>query len=119
MARKPLTQGDEDGFCGLYSIVNALSLLFPSAMNAAARDELFKVIAKACKSAWPDVIWEGTTAIDIEAMLYAAEKHLTHDFSFEQPFKHHRIPNFDDFRRELQWRIKGDNCFAIVGISKP
>ena len=29
MTRKPLTQGDEDGFCGLYAITNALTLLFP------------------------------------------------------------------------------------------
>ncbi len=33
MTRKPLSQGDEDGFCGLYAIINALTLLFPSRMT--------------------------------------------------------------------------------------
>lgn len=33
MTRKPLSQGDEDGFCGLYAIINALTLLFPSRMD--------------------------------------------------------------------------------------
>jgi hypothetical protein len=25
----------------------------------------------------------------------------------------------EEFRRELKWRIEGDDCFAIVGISHP
>jgi hypothetical protein len=33
MTRKPLTQGDEDGLCGLYAITNALTLLLPARMD--------------------------------------------------------------------------------------
>ncbi|MGB7965605.1 MAG: hypothetical protein WCF64_05175, partial [Methylocella sp.] len=75
MTRKPLTQGDEDGFCGLYSIVNALTLLFPSSMDDDARSRVFQVIAKACKSEWPGIIWNGTNVSDMRSMLGAARKY--------------------------------------------
>lgn len=122
MTRKPLTQGDEDGFCGLYAIVNALGLLFPSAMTAEVSDRVFKVIAMSI-GGWPDIIWDGTTDKDIREMLNAARaflrRHFHLAFSWEEPF--HRMPlaDFAAFSRELGWRIKGDDAFAIVGISKP
>ena len=119
MQRKPLSQGDEDGFCGLYAIANALELLFPQRMNEDARAQVFKIIAKACLSKWPDIVWNGTTERDIRAMLAAARNHLDHIFVWEQPFAHLTIESFDEFARQLGWRIKGDDAFAIVGISKP
>ena len=119
MTRKPISQGDEDGFCGLYSIVNALALLFPSIMNEDMRAGVFKVIAQACVSSWPGIVWDGTTVADIRAMLYAAQQFLQLDFRWEQPFAHKAVANFGDFARELKWRIEGDDAFAIVGISKP
>jgi hypothetical protein len=116
--RKPLTQGDEDGFCGLYSIVNALSLLFPGAMNDDERSRVFKAIAKSLVE-WPNVIWEGTTTEDIRTMLAAASHALKNSFSWQQPFAHRTFPGFDEFRQELKLRIEGDNAFGIVGLSKP
>lgn len=125
MTRKPLTQGDEDGFCGLYSIVNALTLLFPAAMNQELRDHVFKAIARACKK-WPDIVWDGTTVNDVRNMLHAARnylgdggKHSPTKFDWEQPFAKTEFKTFDEFARELGWRIKGDDAFAIVGISHP
>jgi hypothetical protein len=119
MSRKPLDQGDLDGFCGIYSIINALTLLFPSAMGEGSRAHVFKVIAKAVVSKWPGPIWDGTTEKDIRAMLAAAHKDFKETFKWEQPFRYHDFASFDDFKRELKWRIQGDNAFAIVGISKP
>jgi hypothetical protein len=118
MTRRPLTQGDEDGFCGLYAICNALTLLFPSTMTEDMRARVFKAIAQACKK-WPDIIWDGTTAHDIREMLSAAEISLAHAFSWQQPFARHKFAHFEDFRHELKWRIEGDDAFGIVGISKP
>lgn len=119
MTRKPLTQGDEDGFCGLYAICNALGLLFPSMMNEDKRAAVFKVIATACKSEWPGIIWNGTTESDIRLMLCAATKYLKDSFLWEQPFRRLHFAGFYEFSRELEWRIRGDNAFGIVGISKP
>lgn len=120
MSRKPISQGDEDGFCGMYSICNAVTLLFPGTMNEVRREAVFKAIARAIpQHRWPSPIWEGTTENDVRAMLSAARRELNHSFSWEQPFDHHKFASFEDFARELKWRIEGDNAFAIVGISKP
>jgi hypothetical protein len=88
-------------------------------MNDDTRTHVFKVIALACKSGWPGIIWNGTTVTDVRLMLEAARRYLPVEFSWELPFAHKPFGSFDDFARELQWRIKGDNAFAIVGISKP
>jgi hypothetical protein len=116
MTMKPLTQGDEDGLCGLYAITDALTLLFPSRMNEEGRSDVFKVIAKACTSEWPGIIWNGTNVSDMRAMPGAARKYLADSFAWEQPFAHKPFHDFEDFERELKWRIAGDNAFAIVGI---
>jgi hypothetical protein len=97
MARMPLTQGDEDGFCGLYSITNALTLLFPSVMDDDKRAAVFEVIAKACKSEWPGIIWNGTNVGDMRSMLGAARKYLADSFAWEQPFAHKPFHDFEDF----------------------
>jgi hypothetical protein len=122
MTRKPLTQGDEDGLCGLYAIINALALLFPSKMDEEGREHVFKAIAKACK-AWPDILWNGTTVQDMRQMLHAARNCLIGakiKFDWDQPFaKTPPLKTFDEFCRELRWRTEGDDAFGIVGISKP
>jgi hypothetical protein len=120
MTRKPLTQGDEDGLCGLYSIINALTLLFPGAMNHERKDEVFKAIAKACKGGI-EILWNGTTEHDIRLMLHAARNTLIDvtKWNWEQPFARASFKNFREFSRELKWRIEGDDAFAVVGISVP
>ncbi len=127
MTRKPLDQGDLDGFCGLYSIINALTLLFPSAMDQKRRDNVFTVLLKAIPQLrWPAVVIDGTTVGDVRQMLHGARNYLWADgkksatrFDWEQPFRETKIENFEEFSRELGWRIKGDDAFAVVGISKP
>ncbi len=122
MSRKPLTQGDEDGFCGLYAITNALSLLFPRCMDEALRGDVFKTIAMNTVSRWPDVVWDGTNVKDIRAMLDGAQAFLDERalrFVWEEPFARRRFDGFEEFARELKWRIAGDAAFAIVGLSKP
>jgi hypothetical protein len=52
-------------------------------------------------------------------MLAAARNSLRETFSWQQPFEHRKVFRFADFKRELRWRIEGDDAFAIVGISKP
>jgi hypothetical protein len=121
--RTPLSQGGLDGLCGLYATVNAIGLLFPSAMTAEASDQVFKVIAKSL-GGWPEHLFNGTTDTDIRDMLNAARaylrRHFQLAFSWEQPFAHKTpLADFEEFARELGRRIKGDDAFAIVGISKP
>jgi hypothetical protein len=53
----------------------------------------------------------------MRSMLGAAREYLADSFSWEQPFAHKPFHDFEDFERELKWRIERDNAFAIVGIS--
>jgi hypothetical protein len=126
MTRKPLDQGDLDGFCGMYSIINALTLLFPSHMNGDARASLFEILLKAIpQHKWPFPIINGTTQEDVRHMLHGARNYLSSPknsatrFDWEQPFRYQKLSRFDEFHRELQWRIAGDDAFGIVGMSKP
>jgi hypothetical protein len=118
MNRTPLSQGGLDGLCGCYSVVNALTLLFPSTMVLDMQERVFKAIAKSLHK-WPDILFDGTTTHDVREMLSAAEDILSSTFSWEQPFRSHKFATFEQFRQELKWRIEGDDCFAVVGISKP
>jgi hypothetical protein len=115
---KPLIQGDLDGTCGVYSIINAIDLLFPS-IKEDARAAMFKVMCLSIESKWPAVLWEGTAEHDIREMLDTARKNLHNAFFWEQPFRRIHFVSFEEFRRELGWRITGDNAFAVVGTRKP
>ena len=127
MTRKPIDQGDLDGFCGLYAICNALTLLFPSAMNQELRGHVFHTLLYAIPQLrWPAVVEAGTTVQDVRHMLHAARNYLGNGgkksatpFDWEQPFATTKFVDFEMFSRELKWRIEGDDAFAIVGISKP
>jgi hypothetical protein len=122
MNRKPLTQGDEDGFCGLYAITNVLTLLFPLEMDETLRADVFKTLARNTVSLWPDVLWDGTHVGDIRSMLNAGRSILRKrgcGFDWEEPFKHRKFAEFAEFTRELKWRIEGDGACAIVGLCKP
>ena len=125
--RKPIDQGDLDGFCGIYAICNALTLLFPSAMNQELRGKVFHVLLHAIpQHRWPAPVEDGTTVADVRNMLHGARNYLGADgkksatrFDWEQPFAKTEFKTFDEFARELKWRIEGDDAFAIVGISNP
>ncbi len=122
MKRKPLTQGDEDGFCGLYAVTNVLSLLFPVDMDEVLRADVFKTLARNTISRWPDVVWDGTHVGDIRSMLDAGSAFLRLRgcrVDWEEPYQHRRFSEFGEFVRELRWRIEGDDAFAIVGLTKP
>ena len=61
----PMYQGELDGLCGMYAIVNALEecgetcseKIFESACSAIARNR------------WPSVLWKGTTFDDMQKMV--------------------------------------------------
>jgi hypothetical protein len=84
--------------------------------------DVFKTLAKNCISAWPGIIWNGTTTHDMRSMLDAPKKFLLfHDcgFEWERSFAHRSLEQFRVFSRELKSCIEGADAFAIVGISKP
>ena len=91
-------------------------------MNEEGRSDVFKVIAKACTSrnGLEFILEMERMSAICESMLGAASHRILADlFAWEQPFAHKPFHDFEDFERELKWRIAGDDAFAIVGISKP
>jgi hypothetical protein len=88
--RLPKSQGDEDGFCGLYSILNSFAYLFPK-LGENQQGELFKRIASAV-APWPDIIWNGTSTDDIWKMLHVAAG-FTGGVHLTRPFERH---SFED-----------------------
>jgi hypothetical protein len=119
--RKPLDQGTEDGFCGLYSCTNCLRLLFPRQMNDDLSNEIFTVLCMSL-TRWPSIVWEGTEHEDMRVILEAARRHLESkqiEFTWEALFEHHRVYGWKDFQDHLKGKIAGDDAFAIVGLSQP
>jgi hypothetical protein len=66
MTFKPLNQGDQDEFCGFYSITNALTMMFPHKVDEDFGRAVFKALALSCRMPWPNVVWTA-----IRRMTYA------------------------------------------------
>jgi hypothetical protein len=59
-------QGELDGLCGMYAIVNAIQLC-DSAIDT---DEVFQLACTGiAQSAWPAVLWEGTSRGQLQKMI--------------------------------------------------
>lgn len=115
MSRTPLRQGDQDGLCGIYAIINALTLVIPKQMTKRAQERLFKTLAMAC-DAWPFVLWNGTTTDQVKTMLRAAQ--AEHDFTWGQAFARTKFVTFDDFAAALEDHVS-ERAVAIISIERP
>jgi hypothetical protein len=113
--RLPKSQGDEDGFCGLYSVLNSFSYLFRK-LDEDRQAELFKRIAGAI-SPWPDIIWNGTETEDIWRMLHIAAG-FTGSVRLARPFSRNSL-NFSEFFAALHTAVAPNNTCAIIGLDKP
>jgi len=119
--RKPLDQGDLDGFCGLYAISNCVRLLYPQQMDDDASNALMRVLCTSL-TRWPSIVWDGTEHEDMQLMLHNAGWHCRFkpmSFEWEAPFEHHRVRGWSNFQDRIEGKIAGDNAFAIVGLSQP
>ena len=64
----------DEGLCGLYTIVNALSILFPGSMSGLKGAVLVSRLAQALPGDFSAVVREGTDREQMELMLPAARK---------------------------------------------
>jgi hypothetical protein len=73
---KPLNQGDLDGLCGLYSIVNAVDhvLRIGDAEHNRLLSDLFSNLCKSLGKKLPVVITEGLTTKELSELLEVATK---------------------------------------------
>lgn len=112
-------QGNLDGLCGMYAIVNAVSK-FDKELVA---EDIFSRLCKALpQSRWPEVLWDGTTLRDLEMMIKCLEDKLeAKGIMVRYPFRTNQPTSDEKF-----W-VKFDALFhenrsskcAIVGLEEP
>ncbi len=116
----PSYQGEYDGLCGPYAIINAFAQLGYTHPQDAVL--FFKTACSAIpKKRWPNVLWDGTNIIDMRRMINACSKLDGLDFKVSYPFLGKGKPKnnseywkrFDDFLKHGHV-----NC-AILGRIKP
>ncbi|MBM4271646.1 MAG: hypothetical protein FJ139_05735 [Deltaproteobacteria bacterium] len=131
--RRPFKQGDMDGFCGIYTLVNAIKYLaglkFTEDDASGLFRELVRVVFKRNnrrrknKSKSPvDFIWEGTSVHDISHMLRKTKHFLESkklDLVWQKPLQGRRRPKkIDQYWKQLQTSFEGccsqGRCVAIV-----
>jgi hypothetical protein len=130
---KPLQQGQMDGLCGIYSLVNAISRLTKERLTEEDRIDLFKELIRSVykrdnlkrknKPKTPiEFIWDGTTNREISFLLkkskeFLKEKNLNIDW--KKPLQGKNKPNnIDQYWKQLQDIFKDyggqDKCVAII-----
>ena len=97
-------QGEYDGLCGMYAIANAF-------MECGIEDgeEIFKTACSAlARNRWPQVLWEGTTFMDMQRMIHACRrKHGIRSIKPEFPFwENEPTSNRDYWKNQTNYSIK-------------
>lgn len=118
-------QGDLDGLCGMYALVNGVHSLMqsPSDMRD-GEDELFQVVAKALKpSDYPKVLWDGTNFGQLKKMSKSLASHLEYvfegkaKFEVRQVFKGESFKKISEFISIAQKRFDRQFDIMILGIN--
>lgn len=111
----PKYQGELDGLCGIYSIINALE-----ECGEVFHEDIFKLACSALgKNRWPKVLWEGTTLKDMQNMLkHCLEKHP--NLKVNYPFtKNPPLSNDEYWKRFDEIFADEATICAIIGVTQP
>ena len=124
----PLQQGDLDGLCGAYALVNAVTrLLHDRGFARPEANRLFRGLCRALhrRQKMPQAVWRGTYIEDVDAMLRTAQRFVKQNFGLririERPFEGLEVRRKDRFFKELGDRfgaIEGRKV-AIIGLDRP
>jgi hypothetical protein len=128
--RTPYLQGQIDGLCGLYAIVNAFQCLFPATFDDDDAWELMVALCGSIACKFPAAIWKGAGVEDEVTLLKAAEefardkKHLKGGIEVTRPFARRKMERVQDFWSEIgAWLDEGTRLgtrrAALIGIGQP
>jgi hypothetical protein len=128
--RTPYLQGQIDGLCGFYAIINAFQWLFPTSFTDDDAWELMASLCDAISHKFPAVIWKGAGVEDTVTMFRAAQdyarktKHLRGHILVTRPFAKRRIERMQDFWDEIgAFLEEGEGPqgkrVAFIGIGHP
>jgi len=114
-------QGQLDGLCGIYSVVNALNYLLENNDTPQIAEDLFEVVLRAIpRKMYPDVLFSGTTLADLRLVGKAAVRYLDSRWNLqikvEQPFIRRRFVDQAQFLEELEQYMAERAAVAILGI---
>lgn len=121
----PSQQGELDGFCGLYSIVNGCGALWPDSMDDARRLEFTNYILKAIgPEREAGMRKDGAGVLLMQMMLAIAvrfsHRRLPNRLQTRTPFQRKMVaPRFDHWWDDLAGCVGGEDFVAIIGLSKP
>jgi hypothetical protein len=128
--RTPYFQGNIDGLCGFYGIINAFQCLFPASFSEDDAWELMVALCEKLAHKFPAVIWRGAGVEDTVALFEAAQeyaaktKHLGGKLHVTRPFARRKMERMQDFWKEIaDFLEEGERRklkrVAFVGIGHP
>ena len=130
MARPPtpLQQGDLDGLCGAYALVNAVTRLLHN--RGFQRDDANRLFQRLCRTLhrrqrMPQAVWRGTHIDDIDGMLRTVRRFVRENFAVtlvvSRPFDSGVPRKKDKFFRVLSesFNSKDEKKVAIIGLDRP
>jgi hypothetical protein len=119
MTLAPHRQGDLDGLCGIYSVVNAINHLFMIRPAPGFSEHMFETVARAIPARfYPDVLWDG---MDVDLLSRIARKavasvkeDIDFDIKVSTPFSKERFKSRDDYLDALELELaKGFSVFIV------
>jgi hypothetical protein len=130
MARPPtpLQQGDLDGLCGAYALVNAAArLLHHKGFQREHANRLFQRLCRTLhrRQRMPQAVWRGTHIDDIDGMLRTVRRFVRATFAVNlvvsHPFDDGVPRKKDRFFRVLSRSFNsiGERRVAVIGLDRP
>ncbi|CDZ72569.1 Hypothetical protein NGAL_HAMBI2610_41940 [Neorhizobium galegae bv. orientalis] len=120
----PKYQGELDGLCGVYAIINAYEtcgLLDDGELH----EEMFKACCNGLKpAAWPEVLWSGTEYRDLQRMIKSCKKLVpsTSEVKVSMPFQRQPPKSDKEYWTrfdEVLLEDDGETKCAIIGVTRP
>jgi hypothetical protein len=121
---KPHRQGNIDGLCAVYAVLNACRLLFDHSEKMDER--LFKALCLSISDLFPKIVYGGTEVEGLTRLLDGAKDWTARvhkrDLAWSQPLRRRTMPTveayFDYLRAELR-PADGGRRAVIIGLGKP
>ena len=124
MSGEPFRQGQLDGLCGLYTIVNALDLLRDGGLTHSEDEALriMRALIEAVPERFPKAIWDGTKVQHVRRMLVAADlfarKRYRFGLAWSEPFLRRDFATPRGYHAALREELAGGGL-AIIGLAPP
>ena len=135
----PWQQGELDGLCGLYAIINAMKLLAASRghnFTDSSGAELFRQMVRSLhkRNLLPNALWDGTSIMHVRNFLGGAKTFMRRNYGldlvYSQLARKGEITRKDVFWRFLDSALAGDGMYdfrfktpyqrvALLGLGDP